>query len=295
MRKTLYPLVFVALAVAVVPTATSSISKTIGVSIAHAGFGPKDVAIALGNSVKWKNIDTRNHRVSCSKCPFTSPVLKPGHSYTHIFAAPGKYAIADPLHSNIKGSVTVKRSKTVTLIASPSVVKYLASTTLSGAVGNGKSGQNVSVFARKCGQRSFSRFKSTTLGTGGLFHVSTTVKLNTAYYAKSNSLTGKAITVDVRPRMRLTKVSRHKFSVKMKVAIRSFVGKRFVVQKKTASGNWVKVKKVVFNAVTTVGGTDVTKAKFVATVRHHRKIRVLLRPKQAAPCYVTSHSNSVRS
>src|SRR5437763_2737717 len=108
MRKILYPVLFAACAVALVPAATAKTAKTVSVSITRAGLVPKSVTVNTGDTVKWTNSDTRNQQVSCSKCPFTSPVLKPTESYSYTFGTAGKFPIRDPLHGKIKGTVTVK-------------------------------------------------------------------------------------------------------------------------------------------------------------------------------------------
>src|SRR5438876_6259879 len=119
MRKMLLAALLAAVAVGLVPAATATTAKTVAVSITKTAFVPKDVTVNVGDSVKWTNNDTQSHQVACAKCPFTSGVLKPGDTFTHAFKAAGKFAIRDPLHTHIKGSVTVNASNTVSLAAAP--------------------------------------------------------------------------------------------------------------------------------------------------------------------------------
>jgi plastocyanin len=295
MRKILYLAAFAALAVALVPAATATTTKTVAVSITRNAFVPKSVSISTGDTVKWTNTDTQNHQVACSKCPFTSPTLKPGDTYSHTFGAAGKFSIHDPLHAKIKGAVTVKAGpKGVTLTATPLVTKYLQSTKLSGQISTGRSGQHVLILGRQCGQTVFSTVNTVTTGTGGTFSQTTTPKMNTVYEAKWNTSTSKEVSVRVRPRVKLAKIGTHKFRARVKAA-ESFVGKTVVFQKKSATGAWIKVKKVTLKHATIVGATTISSSTFKSKIRHGRKVRILLKSKAAAPCYLGNHSSTIKS
>lgn len=295
MRKTLFVGLLAALAVALVPAATATTAKTVSVSITRTAFVPKSVTIKVGDAVKWTNTDTVNHRVACTKCPFTSPVLKPGNTYTYTFTKAGKFAVHDPLHTKIKGTVTVQAGpKSVTLTVAPKAIKYLQSTTLSGHISPGKSGQHVVILGRECGQAAFSTVGTLTTGAGGAFTLTVTPKMKTVYQARWNTVMSTQVPVLVRPRIKLAHLTGHKYRVKVKAA-RSFVGKRVVFQKKTASGTWVKVKRVTLKTETTVGSTIISKATFKSRIRHGKKVRILLKSKQAAPCYLGNHSNTITS
>src|SRR5437867_9703 len=103
MRKMLFAALLAALAVGLVPAATATTSKTVAVSITKNAFVPRAVTVNVGDTVKWTNADTQTHQVACGKCPFTSPVLNAGDTYSHMFKTKGKFAIRDPLHTKIKG------------------------------------------------------------------------------------------------------------------------------------------------------------------------------------------------
>jgi plastocyanin len=295
MRKLLYGATLAALAVALVPAATAVATKTLAVSITNSAFVPKNVSVSVGDTVMWTNKGTQNQRVACAKCPFTSPILKPGSTYSYTFNTAGKFAITDPLHTKIKGSVLVVAGpKSVTLTAAPMTVRFNHTTTLSGSISPARSGQNVVISAEACGETAFSRLVATTTGTGGTFSVSTTATLNTLYRAKSGTAISSPAPVHVRPVIRLKKVASHKYSVRVKAA-RAFDGKHVLFQKRTATGTWVKVKSVTLNTVSSVGSTTITKAKFRSKIRHGRKVRIRMKSSQAAPCYVGGHSNTIRS
>src|SRR6266581_8126518 len=91
--------------VLLVPAAAA---KTVNVDISKVGFVPSATTIQVGDTVTWTNKDTANHQVVCQKCPFTSPVLKPGDTYSNTFTTVGKFTTVDPLNKNKKGTVTVQ-------------------------------------------------------------------------------------------------------------------------------------------------------------------------------------------
>ena len=118
--------------------------------------------------------------------------------------------------------------------------------------------------------------------------------MNTVYEAKWNTSTSKAASVRVRPHIKLVKVGTHKYSVKVKAA-KSFVGKRVIFQKRTPLMTWVKVKRVTLKKLAIVGTTDISKATFKSRIRHGKKVRILMKSRQAAPCYLGNHSSTITS
>lgn len=293
MRKMLFAVLF-ALAVCVVPAATATTtSQTVPVSITNAGFVPKTVSIHVGDSVKWTNNSTTTQQVACSSCAFTSPVLQAGQSYTYTFKTAGKFAITDPLHTKIKGSVTVTTSPTVTLAAAPAAVVYGSSTVLSGKVSSGNAGQSVSILGQACGQTVFTHVTTVTTGPAGKYSATQAPTMNTMYEAKWSTETSAPVTVHVAPVIRLAKIARHKFRVRVQAA-ESFAGKTVVFQKLTALG-WVRVKRVTLKSASTAGTTTTTGATFRSKIRPGKKVRIVMSTSQAAPCYVGWHSNTILS
>ena len=65
------------------------------------------VTVQAGDSVTWTNKDTATHQVICATCPFNSPALAAGQTFTYPFAKAGKYSVVDPLNKNKKMTVTV--------------------------------------------------------------------------------------------------------------------------------------------------------------------------------------------
>lgn len=296
MRKNVFLIALAALAVALTPAATARTSKTVAVSVTRTAFVPKNVAVMMNDSVKWTNKDNRNHQVVCQKCPFTSPVLKPGQSYTYQFKKAGKFAIGDALRKTIKGSVTVKPPpKGVSLTAHPTVVTYRNGTELSGAVSNGNSGETVFILGKECGQDVFTQLVTVTTTTGGNYATRVAPKRNTAYEAKWRGATSQPISIRVRVRIRLAKLGAHKFRVRVRAA-QSFQGSKVIFQRfRPVTDRWVRVRRVKLKGIRTIGETVVSGQTFKSKVKRGRKVRIRMKTSQVAPCYLGGFSNTIHS
>jgi plastocyanin len=108
MRKLLF---LMALAAALV-TAQSSFAAT-SVTISRTGFHPAAVTIPSGDTVTWANNDTARHQIVADNGSFSSPVLAPNQSYSHVFNAGGTFAYHDGVHPALKATLTVIPPRTV--------------------------------------------------------------------------------------------------------------------------------------------------------------------------------------
>src|SRR2546423_13879088 len=76
---------------------------------------------------------------------------------------------------------------TLTLKASPTVVAYAGSTTLSGVLSTLKSGQRVDIVSQDCGQGGFKKVTTVTTTTGGAFTSAPKPTMNTNYPGKQKA------------------------------------------------------------------------------------------------------------
>jgi hypothetical protein len=113
---------------------------------------------------------------------------------------------------------------------------------------------------------------------------------------QAKGLTSSAVTVNVKPLLRLSRVGHHRYSLSVSAA-QSFTGKVATFQRfRPALKRWVKVKRVPLGAsVAGTAPTMVTSAKFRSGLRAHLRVRASLGPRQIGSCYLAGQSNTVRS
>ena len=95
--------------------------------------------------------------------------------------------------------------------------------------------------------------------------------MQTAYTVKSKNLTSSAATVGVKPRLRLAKVARHRYSLSV-FAAQSFAGKSATFERyRPALKRWRAVQRVLLHANSSgVAPTVITSATYVPTVPPYR-------------------------
>jgi len=183
---------------------------------------------------------------------------------------------------------------TLTLKASPTVVAYAGSTTLSGVLSTLKSGQRVDILGQDCGQGAFKKVTTVTTTTGGAFTYAAKPTMNTNYQAKQKAVTSPTAAVQVAPTLALKKLARNKFSASV-TAAQTFVGK-FVVFQRWRTSKWVSLKHVTLTTLTQgTKPTEVTSATFTIKLPTRLKIRAVLPAAQAATCYLPTKSKVVLS
>jgi plastocyanin len=280
-------------------------AKTVTVDISKLGFVPTAVTVQVGDSVTWTNKDTVNHQVVCPTCPFTSPVLAPGQAHTFTFTKVGKFTTVDPLNKNKKATVTVTAAPaTVSVSATPRVMTYGSKTTLAGAISTGLANQKVDILATACGETAAKVIGTATTTTGGNFTFQTQSTLNTSYQGRNkpagaSMVTSAPVAVAIRPIVMLKRIARHRFSTQV-VAAQSFVGKAVVFQRWVAVRHrWSTVKTVFLGtrsaAATPLAGSTVSSTAFRVGLRSGLRVRAVVPSGQAAPCYLTASSATIRS
>lgn len=183
---------------------------------------------------------------------------------------------------------------TLTLKASPTVVAYGGSTTLSGVLSTQMTGQRVDINAQECGQGGFKKVATVTTTTGGAFTYAAKPAMKTEYQAKQKKTTSPTATVQVTPTLTLKKLAKNKFSASV-TAGQTFVGK-FVVFQRLRRTKWVSLKHVTLSTLTHgTKPTEVSSAKFTIRLPVKLRIRAVLPAAQAATCYLPTKSKVVRS
>jgi len=261
--------------------------------ISAAGFTPRNVTINVGDTVTWSNTDTRAHQVVVDRvCSIT---VQPAATGTCTFRATGRFDYREPSQNrNVwRGTITVRAGTLgVTIAASPRLVTYLGATTLSGAVSTAQPNERVSVRAQACGATSFAALATVTTTTGGAWTLSARPQRTTVYEAQWRSVSART-TVTVRPRVTLRKLTRGRFAVRVSAA-QAFGGKIAVLQRRTSTGSWVRVRYVTLRVMGGTAPTVISGANVRANIRVGTRVRAVIGSAQVAPCYVAGTSNVVR-
>jgi plastocyanin len=287
-------LVFVAVA-----TAT-----TVTVSITKNGYVPNAVSIATSDSVQFTNSDTVAHQIvfksatgiTCAPNPF---VLQPGQSGTCRFASAGSFSYSDPnvKGNTYRGSVTVAGvADSLTVAAKPQVIVFGGKVTLSGTLSNQKVGENVDVLATACGQNASSKATTVQTITAGAYTAAVVPLQNTVYTVKVKSTSSRSVSVKVKPRLRLSKIAAHRYSVRVSAA-QSLAGKYGTFQRFNGTlHRWVSIKRVLLRAnATGVAPTVISSAGFRSAIKSGARVRVILPQLQVGSCYQPGLSNTIYS
>ena len=300
MRKLLVPLLAV---VALIAAGAAAGKTSTTVTISKTGYTPTAVSITAGDEVIFKNTDTVAHTVQFNattgvKCSATPPLAIPaGQSANCTFSSVGKFRFSDPASNKkaFRGTITVSPSLVSSLKATPKTVVYGAKSTLDGKLASGQSGQSVQIRQQMCGEtKSTAVATVTSMAAGAFTYQAQPVKKTT--YTLSNKGATASIGVGVAPKLQLSKVGRHRYSVTVSAA-ESFVSKVATFQRYRATlRRWVRVKRVTLK--TSQAGTAptmTTSAKFRSRVRTRLRVRITLGPKQVGSCYLAGRSNTIRS
>ncbi len=302
MRKLLVLLIALVSLAAAGASATAA-SQT--VTISATGYKPTAVSITVGDSVVFANKDAVAHTVQFKQttgfhCSAALPLaIAAGQSASCTFTTAGKYTFSDPAHkgNKFRGTVTAATSPTSgPLTLTPKVVVFGRKSTLAGKLASKQSGQSVQIQGTECGTTTSKLLTTVTTTTGGKFSYAATPLKKTAYAAKVKGSTSPAATLEVQPRLQLSKVAKHHYRVSV-FAAQSFAGKLATFQRyRSSTKRWVKVKRVLLKANTTgVAPTVITSAKFRSRIKAKLRVRVTLGSKQVGACYFAGRSNTIRS
>lgn len=289
---------------AVLAIGGAAAAKTVTVTITKNGYVPSSLTIAQGDAVQFTNGDTAAHQVSFKSttgvtCTPNPLVLQPAASGSCTFATAGNYSYSDPnLHGKtFRGSITVTAPpESLTLTGKPVLLVFGGKVALSGALSTQKVGENIDVLGQQCGAPSGSKLSTVPTTTGGAFTAAAQPMMNTSYTAKLRATSSPVVAVQVRPRLQLTRVAAHRFSIRV-FAATSFGGKFASFQRYNGTlRRWVAVKTVALKASPTATAPAVVgTASFGAAVKAGLRVRATVSKAQVGSCYAPGISNTVRS
>ena len=244
------------------------------------------MTINQGDTVKWTNTDKVNHQIVANKGAFASGILRPGATYTFTFNTSGGFAYHDALHPSIAGAVYVKGPPPqVSVGVSQPIVTYGEQTTIAGTVSSQKANEQVLILAQPYGS-SAQQIATLETGAGGAFYYTTAPTILTTYSVRWKTVTSQTVTVQVRPKVTLTRTSATRLFAKFS-ATPSFAGRTIYLQRRSKFGQWVTVEKLKL-------GPNSGRIFTAPHVKGTSTYRVYMTTNQAGTGYLDAWSNSVR-
>jgi plastocyanin len=255
------------------------------VQIKSTAFAPKTVTIPGGDTVTWKNVDTVNHQVVANNGAFASGQIAPNRIYAKRIDTPGTYNYHDALHPTLKGTVKVTGAPpSVSIGASTGIAIYGNAIHVGGAVSPAAVGDTVSIWAQPSGTASFVKLNDVQTTTNGVWDYVTSPQTLTSYKATWKGKTSAIIMVAVQPKLRLVK-SGSWFVARAQP--NKYAGHWVYVQRLNRFGEWVSVKKVVFN------GQSAKRFKLRNLPRGLNRLRIFITTNQAGSGYFHGASPSL--
>jgi hypothetical protein len=242
---------FFVIAVLAIVGVAPAFAQAANITITKTGFSPASVTIAPGESITWTNSDTVDHQINSSKASLASPVLHAGQTFSFKFVTAGNFAITDLLVKKLKsGMVSVQTagpaSQTVSLAASSSRTTFKGAVTLSGVISNNTANQTVTISGQRYGQNAFVKLADVTTTTGGAWTYTARPTIRTVYQSTWAKHVSTQVTVGVRPLVSIRALAGNRFSTKV-LAAHSFAGKFVQLQRRSATGQWLTLKRVRLN------------------------------------------------
>lgn len=90
----------------------ASHAKNVMVDMVDDSFSPATIVTNVGQRVTWVNRGSNDHNVKSSDGSFSSGIIPPGQSFSHVFTKPGTYYYKCTKHTilfwGMKGKVIVR-------------------------------------------------------------------------------------------------------------------------------------------------------------------------------------------
>jgi hypothetical protein len=178
----------------------------------------------------------------------------------------------------------------VTLVAPALRVVYGRGILLAGTVPTKRAGESVTVFAQKLGDVSFSSIATVLTAADGTWRYLAKPTIQTSYLASWAGARSSATAVGVRPAVSLRRTAAGLLATRVAGA-HSFGGRLVQLQRRTAAGRWVTVKRLRLNARS---AASLRPATFRAALpRGASTLRVAISVNQAGAGYLGGFSRTI--
>jgi len=276
--------IFITVAAALAFAVPAQAAVTKAVTIKPGSFAPAKVTINTGDSITWTNTDTVDRQVVATGGQFASPVIKPKGAWTRRFDIAGTYKYRDAFKSAQTGTIVVNGPPpSVTLSASEPIVSFGTQVILSGRVSSGKTDESVTLWGKPYGQISYIQLGTVRTADGGLWSYTVTPDLLTSYQAQWNNLKSAEVQTAVMPKLTLKRIGA--WFVARVDAARSFKNRTLYVQRRSALGQWVIIKRV------RLGTPKTQRFKLPTLPAGTSRLRLFITVNQAGVGYLASSSN----
>src|SRR5262249_5292728 len=149
----------------------------------------------------------------------------------------------------------------------------------------GQAGVRVEVMAQAWGQGSFHRVATVTTTAGGVWSYLAKPTIRTVYQARVGNVSSGQAGIGVRPLVAFHTLGGNRFSTRV-TAGRSFAGKQVQLQRRSALGRWVTMKRIRLNVHSA--------ASFKARLPNGTSfLRVAMSVNQAGPGYLGGFSGTI--
>lgn len=221
---------------------SDALAATKTVEIRRNAFAPTTVSIVAGDTIRWRNVDTRHHQVVSTTGTFASPVLAPNRSYSFTFEVAGTYRYRDALNPTVTGTVRVAGAPPALTFATsfPQII-YGEGVTLSGQINSKKAGEQVVLTHQPYGQPSPIVLATVITGTDGTFSFATKPRILTTYQASWKTARSLVVATAVKPAISFGRMNGFVTRV---YAGRSMARKQVQLQRLSQFGQWVTIKRI---------------------------------------------------
>lgn len=231
----------------------SDSTATITVSITANGFQPNSVSLRVGDTVMWRNADSKPHRVVSDTNAFpASPTLAPGQTYSFRFMTAGSYSYHDATDLSKSGYLFVTLPSTrIDIGVNRTRVIFRKPVTVFGKLDTRRA-ESVTVTVTRYGGAQFS-WQVTTDATGS-FQIVDRPTIRSEYTATwRNEQNPQYRVVQVRPLVILSNRKGSLWLVRVRAGT-SYVGKGAKLQRMTSRG-WRNVGSVRLKTRSSCGAT----------------------------------------
>jgi len=207
-RHRLAPLVLAGTLMGLLGLAGFAAASTVVVKLTSSGPQPAKVTVAVGDTVSFVGADDQNHSIISKAGGFTSPVIKPGETWSRVMDSPGRFRYRETNFGKPhRGLIVVQVVGTLELSASPGSVVYGRQVVLSGR--SPLPGSQVALSWRSAGKHAksaggrWAELATVTADGAGAFSLTIQPKISGTYRATvaagKKKLTSSSISVTVKP------------------------------------------------------------------------------------------------